>query len=71
MAIYHMMSEQDVITALKFPWTSIGSDAGASLNPNAVDTLKPCSPTRLWQLPSPHRTFAKARADTPSRPFAK
>ncbi|HEX3186296.1 MAG TPA: D-aminoacylase [Pyrinomonadaceae bacterium] len=37
-AIYHMMSEQDVITALKFPWTSIGSDAGASLKPG-VDTL--------------------------------
>jgi N-acyl-D-amino-acid deacylase len=37
-AIYHMMSEQDVITALKFPWTSIGSDAGASVNPG-VDTL--------------------------------
>ncbi len=29
MAIYHMMSEQDVETALRFPWTSIGSDAGA------------------------------------------
>ena len=37
-AIYHMMSEQDVITALKFPWTSIGSDAGAAVNPG-VDTL--------------------------------
>lgn len=29
-AIYHMMSEQDIETALRFPWTSIGSDAGAS-----------------------------------------
>ena len=29
MAIYHMMSEQDIESALKFPWTSIGSDAGA------------------------------------------
>lgn len=38
-AIYHMMSEQDIITALKFPWTSIGSDAGASVNPTALDTL--------------------------------
>ena len=38
-AIYHMMSEQDIITALKFPWTSIGSDAGASVNPAALDTL--------------------------------
>lgn len=39
MAIYHMMSEEDVITALKFPWTSIGSDAGASLKPGIVDGL--------------------------------
>ena len=31
MAIYHMMGEQDIETALKFPWTSIGSDAGAVL----------------------------------------
>ncbi|MDE1175833.1 MAG: amidohydrolase family protein [Edaphobacter sp.] len=29
-AVYHMMSEQDVQTALRFPWTSIGSDAGSS-----------------------------------------
>lgn len=38
-AIYHMMSEQDIITALKFPWTSIGSDAGAALKPGTVDGL--------------------------------
>ncbi len=37
MAIYHMMSEQDVETALRFPWTSIGSDAGAALSPGSVD----------------------------------
>ena len=30
-AIYFMMSEQDIVTALKFPWTSLGSDAGAAL----------------------------------------
>lgn len=38
-AIYHMMSEQDIKTALKFPWTSIGSDAGAALEPGAVDGI--------------------------------
>jgi N-acyl-D-amino-acid deacylase len=32
-AIYHIMSEQDIETALRFPWTSIGSDAGISLTP--------------------------------------
>lgn len=39
LALYFMMSEDDVVTALKFPWTSIGSDAGAALNPGEVDTL--------------------------------
>ncbi len=36
-ALYYMMSEQDIITALKFPWTSIGSDGGTSLKPAAID----------------------------------
>ncbi len=36
-AIYHMMGEEDVKMALKFPWVSIGSDAGASANPGALD----------------------------------
>lgn len=30
-ALYYMMSEPDVETAVKFPWVSIGSDASASL----------------------------------------
>ncbi len=39
MAIYHMMSEDDVVTALAYPWVSIGSDAGAALRPGEVDGL--------------------------------
>ena len=39
LALYYMMSEQDITTALKFPWTGIGSDAGAALKPGAVDVL--------------------------------
>lgn len=39
MAIYHMMSEGDVERALRFPWTSIGSDAGAALNAAQGDDL--------------------------------
>jgi N-acyl-D-aspartate/D-glutamate deacylase len=39
MAIYHMMSERDVRTALQFPWTSIGSDAGAARSEGEVDLL--------------------------------
>lgn len=38
-AIYHMMSEEDIETALKFPWTSIGSDAGAALNMTSGDDI--------------------------------
>ena len=37
MAVYHMMSEQDIETALRFPWTSIGSDAGAALQIGTTD----------------------------------
>ena len=37
MAIYHMMGEPDIETALKFPWTSIGSDAGAVMQIGAPD----------------------------------
>ncbi|MFN2563429.1 MAG: amidohydrolase family protein [Gemmatimonadaceae bacterium] len=37
MAIYHMMSEQDIETALRFSWTSIGSDAGAVLELGTTD----------------------------------
>jgi len=39
LAIYHMMSEQDIDTALRFPWTSIGSDAGTALVPGGDDSL--------------------------------
>jgi N-acyl-D-aspartate/D-glutamate deacylase len=38
MAIYHMMSEPDVETALRFPWTSIGSDAGAAVTEGGADS---------------------------------
>lgn len=37
MAIYYMMSEPDIETALRFPWTSIGSDAGASAQDGESD----------------------------------
>ncbi|HEX5071097.1 MAG TPA: amidohydrolase family protein [Vicinamibacterales bacterium] len=37
MAIYHMMSEPDIETALRFPWTSIGSDSGAAATDGGQD----------------------------------
>jgi N-acyl-D-amino-acid deacylase len=39
MALFHMMSEPDIETALRFPWTSIGSDAGAAVAAGEVDLL--------------------------------
>jgi N-acyl-D-amino-acid deacylase len=39
MAIYHMMSEQDIEKALRFPWVSIGSDAGAIAQLGGGDDL--------------------------------
>jgi N-acyl-D-amino-acid deacylase len=39
MAIYHMMGEPDIETALRFPWTSIGSDAGAAMVAGQGDDL--------------------------------
>jgi N-acyl-D-amino-acid deacylase len=39
MAIYHMMSEPDIETALRFPWTSIGSDSGSTAQQAGDDAL--------------------------------
>ena len=45
-ALYHMMSEPDIETALRFPWVSLGSDAAASLkleDPNTAGAGHPRS----------------------------
>jgi len=55
MAIYHMMSEPDVETALRFPWTSIGSDAGAAVTDGGGD------PTGLTH-PRAYGNFARVIA---------
>ncbi|HEY5759566.1 MAG TPA: amidohydrolase family protein, partial [Steroidobacter sp.] len=39
MALFFMMDEKDIETALKTPWVSIGSDASASEKLNATDAL--------------------------------
>jgi len=39
LALYHMMTEDDVVAALKFPWTSIGSDAGAAAKFGEMDAI--------------------------------
>ena len=45
-ALYYMMSEKDIETAVKFPWVSLGSDAAASpklVDPNTVGNGHPRS----------------------------
>lgn len=56
MAIYYMMSEQDIKTALQFPWTSIGSDAGSSLVAGGDDALGLAHPRSYGNFP---RVIAK------------
>ena len=50
-ALYYMMSEQDIITALKFPWTSLGSDGGTSLNPPPADGVGVGHPRSYGNFP--------------------
>jgi N-acyl-D-aspartate/D-glutamate deacylase len=51
MAVYHMMSEQDIKTALEFPWTSIGSDAGSSEIAGGDDALGLAHPRSYGNFP--------------------
>ncbi|HEY0802638.1 MAG TPA: amidohydrolase family protein [Steroidobacteraceae bacterium] len=39
MGLYFMMSEPDIATALRWPWMSIGSDAGANEGPGTIDAI--------------------------------
>ncbi|MBX7174889.1 MAG: D-aminoacylase [Pyrinomonadaceae bacterium] len=50
-AIYFMMSEPDIETALRFPWTSIGSDAGAALKPSEGDAIGLSHPRAYGNFP--------------------
>jgi N-acyl-D-aspartate/D-glutamate deacylase len=61
MAIYHMMSEQDIETALRFPWTSIGSDAGAILAPGGTDQLGLPHPRAFGNAPRLISKYVKER----------
>ena len=51
MAIYHMMSEPDIETALRFPWTSIGSDAGAAVVDGGQDPTGLTHPRAYGNFP--------------------
>jgi N-acyl-D-aspartate/D-glutamate deacylase len=61
MAIYHMMSEPDIETALRFPWVSIGSDAGAALEPGSADVLGLPHPRSYGTFPRVISRYVKQR----------
>jgi N-acyl-D-aspartate/D-glutamate deacylase len=61
MAIYHMMSEADVETALGFPWTSIGSDAGAALAPGGQDPTGLTHPRAYGNFPRVIARYVRER----------
>lgn len=61
MAIYHMMSEQDIDTALRFPWTSIGSDAGAVAQIGVPDETGLPHPRSFGNFPRVIARYVKER----------
>jgi len=61
MAIYHMMGEQDIETALRFPWTSIGSDAGAVAQIGVPDETGLPHPRSFGNFPRVIAKYVKER----------
>jgi N-acyl-D-amino-acid deacylase len=61
MAIYHMMSEPDIETALRFPWTSIGSDAGAIFQLGVPDQTGLPHPRSFGNFPRVIAKYVKER----------
>jgi N-acyl-D-aspartate/D-glutamate deacylase len=61
MAIYHMMSEADVETALGFPWTSIGSDAGAAATAGGQDPTGLTHPRAYGNFPRVIARYVRER----------
>jgi N-acyl-D-amino-acid deacylase len=61
MAIYHMMGEPDIETALRFPWTSIGSDAGAVAQVGVPDATGLPHPRSFGNFPRVIAKYVKQR----------
>lgn len=61
MAIYHMMSEPDIETALRFPWTSIGSDAGAAITDGGQDPTGLTHPRAYGNFPRVIARYVRER----------
>lgn len=61
MALYFMIDEKDIETALRQPWTSIGSDAGAALKPGEIDDLGLPHPRSYGTFPRVIAEYVKRR----------
>lgn len=61
MALYFMMSEPDIEMALKFPWMSIGSDAGASEKPGEIDAIGLPHPRAYGNFPRVIAEYVRTR----------
>ncbi len=61
MAIYHMMTESDVETALGFRWTSIGSDAGAAAAEGGGDPTGLTHPRAYGNFPRVIARYVRER----------
>jgi N-acyl-D-amino-acid deacylase len=61
MALYFMMSEPDIETALRWPWMSIGSDAGANEAPGKIDAIGLPHPRAYANFPRVIAEYVKKR----------
>jgi N-acyl-D-amino-acid deacylase len=56
-----MMSEPDIATALRWPWMSIGSDAGANESPGTIDAIGLPHPRAYANFPRVISEYVKKR----------
>jgi N-acyl-D-amino-acid deacylase len=61
MALFFMMSEEDIATALRWPWMSIGSDAGANEGPGTMDAIGLPHPRANANFPRVIAEYVKRR----------
>ncbi|HEX3948914.1 MAG TPA: amidohydrolase family protein [Steroidobacteraceae bacterium] len=61
MGLYFMMSEADIATALRWPWMSIGSDAGANEAPGKIDAIGLPHPRAYANFPRVIAEYVKKR----------
>ncbi len=61
MGLFFMMSEPDIATALRWPWMSIGSDAGANQGPGTIDAIGLPHPRANANFPRVIAEYVKKR----------